>query len=108
MCRVARVVAPKKAKLKEAEATLAVAMKALEKKRADLRTVQEKLADLQASFDENNRKKQQLERDVDMCSKKLDRSALIVSTLQSSTVINWIPQSREAYRRTWRRERSME
>lgn len=73
--RVARVVAPKKAKLKEAEATLAVAMKALEKKRADLRTVQQKLADLQASFDENNRKKQQLERDVDMCSKKLDRYA---------------------------------
>lgn len=72
-CRVARVVAPKKAKLKEAEAALAVAMKALEKKRADLRTVQQKLADLQASFDENNRKKQQLEHDVDMCSKKLDR-----------------------------------
>lgn len=72
-CRVARVVAPKKAKLKEAEATLAVAMKALEKKRADLHTVQQKLADLQASFDENNRKKQQLEHDVDMCSKKLDR-----------------------------------
>lgn len=74
-CRVARVVAPKKAKLKEAEAALAVAMKALEKKRADLRTVQQKLADLQASFDENNRKKQQLEHDVDMCSKKLDRCA---------------------------------
>lgn len=71
--RVARVVAPKKAKLKEANATLAIAMEALEKKRADLYTVQKKLADLQASFDENNRKKQQLEHDVDMCSKKLER-----------------------------------
>ena len=73
LCRVARVVAPKKAKLKEANGTLAVAMEALNKKRADLHTVQKKLADLQASFDENNRKKQQLEHDVDMCSKKLDR-----------------------------------
>lgn len=71
--RVARVVAPKKAKLKEAEGTLAVAMSALEKKRSDLHAVQKKLADLQASFDENNQKKQQLEHDVDMCSKKLDR-----------------------------------
>lgn len=59
--------------MKEAEGTLAVAMAALEKKRADLRAVQKKLADLQASFDENNQKKQQLEHDVDMCSKKLDR-----------------------------------
>lgn len=73
--RVARVVAPKKAKLKEANATLAIAMEALEKKRADLRTVQKKLADLQASFDENNRKKLQLEHDVNMCSKKLERYA---------------------------------
>lgn len=71
--RVARVVAPKKAKLKEAEGILAVAMAALNEKRADLQTVQKKLADLQASFDENNRKKEQLEHDVDMCSKKLDR-----------------------------------
>ena len=71
--RVARVVAPKKAKLKEAEADLKVAMGELETKRADLRAVQKKLADLQASFEENNSKKQQLEKDVDLCSKKLDR-----------------------------------
>ncbi len=45
----------------------------LETKRADLRKVQKKLADLQASFKENNDKKQQLEKDVDICSKKLDR-----------------------------------
>ena len=35
--------------------------------------VQKKLADLQAQFEENTRKKQQLEHDVDLCSKKLDR-----------------------------------
>ena len=90
------MVAPKKAKLKEAEAELKVAMEvriciclsgsvaffilhshtssqSLNKKRADLRAVQQKLADLRAQFDENMAKKEQLERDVDMCTKKLDR-----------------------------------
>ena len=38
-----------------------------------MRVVQKKLADLQAQFAENTRKKQQLEHDVDLCSKKLDR-----------------------------------
>ena len=76
-CSVAKVVAPKKAKLKEAEADLAIAMGDLNKKRADLRAVQQKLADLQASFDENNRKKQQLETDVDLCSKKLIRYSVM-------------------------------
>lgn len=71
--RVARVVAPKKIKLKEAEADLKVAMDALEKKRTNLRAVQKKLADLQASFKENNDKKKQLEKDVELCSKKLSR-----------------------------------
>ena len=49
----------------------------LNKKRADLREVQQKLAYLQAQFNENTAKKEQLERDVDMCSKKLDRYTLI-------------------------------
>ncbi len=71
--RVARVVAPKRAKLKEAEADLKVAMGELETKRTDLRIVQKRLADLQESFRENNSKKQQLEKDVDLCSKKLSR-----------------------------------
>ena len=45
--RVAKVVAPKKEALKEAEGDLAVAMGSLEKKRASLREVQDKLAKLQ-------------------------------------------------------------
>jgi dynein heavy chain len=73
MHRVAQVVAPKKAKLKVAEADLKVAMGELDTKRTDLRAVQKKLADLQASFEENNAKKKQLEIDVDVCSKKLMR-----------------------------------
>jgi dynein heavy chain len=79
--KVARVVAPKKAKLKEAEAELKVAMESLNKKRADLRAVQQKLADLRAQFDENMAKKEQLERDVDMCTKKLDRAEKLIGGL---------------------------
>lgn len=71
--RVARVVAPKKAKLKVAEGDLSVAMGELETKRTDLRAVQQKLATLQVSFKVNTDKKQQLEIDVDTCSKKLHR-----------------------------------
>ena len=44
--RVAKVVAPKKEALAKAEGELAVAMGALEKKRASLREVQDKLAKL--------------------------------------------------------------
>ena len=44
---MAKVVAPKKEALKEAEGDLAVAMGSLEKKRASLREVQDKLAKLQ-------------------------------------------------------------
>ncbi len=47
--RVAKVVAPKKIALAAAEGELSVAMAALEKKRASLREVQDKLAKLQVN-----------------------------------------------------------
>ena len=62
--RVAKIVAPKKESLKEAEAELAVAMEALEKKRSDLREVQEKLQRLQSKLEENKQKKIDLENQV--------------------------------------------
>jgi len=45
--KVAKVVAPKKAKLAEAEGQLAIAMEALEGKRSQLREVQDKLSKLE-------------------------------------------------------------
>ena len=53
----------------------------LEIKRASLKEVQDKLAKLQAQFDENNNKKLQLERDVDLCSKKLSRAEKLIGGL---------------------------
>jgi dynein heavy chain len=79
--KVAKVVAPKKAKLKVAEAELKVAMKDLEAKRANLKEVQDKLANLQQQFDINVKKKAQLEVDVDLCTKKLERAEKLIGGL---------------------------
>lgn len=79
--RVAKVVAPKKAQLKEAEANLAVAMASLEKKRASLRDVQDKLSKLQANLELNKKKKADLENQVDMCTKKLERAEQLIGGL---------------------------
>ena len=59
--RVAKVVAPKKEKLKEAEQELSVMMGHLNTKRAELAAVQKKLEDLQNTFKEMTDKKQKLE-----------------------------------------------
>ncbi|XP_060067000.1 dynein axonemal heavy chain 7-like [Ylistrum balloti] len=79
--RVAKVVAPKKIKLKEAEGELATAMASLEKKRSSLREVQDKLAKLQSTLENNKKKKVDLENQVDMCTKKLERAEQLISGL---------------------------
>ena len=80
-CSVAKVVAPKKIALKEAEGSLAVAMSDLNKKRAALKEVQDKLAKLQAKLEANKAKKVDLENQVDLCSKKLDRAEQLIGGL---------------------------
>lgn len=62
--RVAKVVAPKKEKLAEAEGELKVAMQSLQKKQAALKEVQDKLAKLQETLDANKTKKADLENQV--------------------------------------------
>ncbi|RDD45105.1 Dynein heavy chain 7, axonemal, partial [Trichoplax sp. H2] len=79
--KVARLVAPKKAALAEAEKELAKAMDALEIKRANLREVQDRLASLRERFEANTRKKEDLENQVEQCSKKLDRARQLLGGL---------------------------
>ncbi len=62
--RVAKVVAPKKEKLAQAEGELKVAMESLQKKQAALKEVQDKLAKLQETLDANKNKKAELENQV--------------------------------------------
>ena len=79
--RVAKVVAPKKIALKEAEGKLSVAMSDLNKKRASLKEVQDKLAKLQEKLEANKQKKLDLENQVDLCTKKLDRAEQLIGGL---------------------------
>ncbi|XP_031440303.1 dynein axonemal heavy chain 7 [Clupea harengus] len=78
---VAKVVAPKKEKLAQAEGELKVAMASLQKKLAALKEVQDKLANLQATLLANKNKKADLENQVDMCSKKLERAEQLIGGL---------------------------
>ena len=78
---VIKIVAPKQAKLKEAEGMLATAMGALEKKRDMLREVQGKLKRLEDTLEANKQKKGDLENEVDNCQKKLERASQLIGGL---------------------------
>uniref|UniRef100_A0AAY5L8A9 Dynein, axonemal, heavy chain 7 n=1 Tax=Esox lucius TaxID=8010 RepID=A0AAY5L8A9_ESOLU len=73
--KVAKVVAPKKEKLSQAEGELKVAMESLRKKQASLKAVQDKLAKLQETLEANKNKK------VESCSKKLERAEQLIGGL---------------------------
>ena len=79
--RVAKVVAPKKAALAIAESKFAEAQKSLNAKRASLKEVQDKLQTLRDKFEENTKKKEDLEQQVDMCAKKLSRAEKLLGGL---------------------------
>ncbi|EDO45806.1 predicted protein [Nematostella vectensis] len=53
----------------------------LNKKRAALKEVQDKLARLQEKYEANVKKKSDLEKQVDLCSKKLDRAEKLIGGL---------------------------
>ena len=82
--RVAKVVAPKKAKLEEAETTLAATMKILNAKRAELAELVDKVNSLKTQFQEMTDKKAQLEFQVDLCAKKLERAEKLIGGLGMS------------------------
>ncbi|XP_061547478.1 dynein axonemal heavy chain 7 isoform X6 [Phycodurus eques] len=78
---VAKVVAPKKEKLAQAESELEVAMTALQKKQAALKEVQDEVAKLNQILDANKKKKIELENQVDLCKKKLERATQLIGGL---------------------------
>ncbi|XP_048576009.1 dynein axonemal heavy chain 3 isoform X2 [Nematostella vectensis] len=79
--RVAKVVAPKKEKLAAAEAELAIQMEKLNLKRAELKEVADKLQALNDEFDAMTTKKKELEANIDLCEKKLDRAEKLIGGL---------------------------
>ncbi|XP_060544998.1 dynein axonemal heavy chain 12 [Pantherophis guttatus] len=79
--RVAKVVAPKKARLAEAQQSLAHTMALLNQKRAELKAVEDRLEALQETFNEKTEEKARLEFQVDLCAKKLERAEKLIGGL---------------------------
>uniref|UniRef100_A0A3Q2XUZ6 Dynein heavy chain coiled coil stalk domain-containing protein n=1 Tax=Hippocampus comes TaxID=109280 RepID=A0A3Q2XUZ6_HIPCM len=79
--RVVKIVAPKKAKQAEAQATLAAAMATLSEKRAQLKEVMDRLADLQRISQEKTEEKAKLEAQRDLCQQKLERAEKLIGGL---------------------------
>ena len=86
------MVAPKKEKLKKANAELAEAMSSLEAKRSSLREVQDKLNKLQETLESNKAKKAELENQVALCTKKLDRAEQLIGGLggEKDRWVDWV------------------
>lgn len=79
--KVAKVVAPKKQALAIAENDFQTAMAALEIKRAQLREAREKVAKLEAELEAQNVKFKQLNDEVELCQKKLQRAEELIGGL---------------------------
>lgn len=73
--------APKKANLAEAQESLATTMALLDQKRAELKEVEDHLATLQKTFEEKTEEKAQLEFQVDLCARKLERAEKLIGGL---------------------------
>ncbi|XP_021567967.1 dynein heavy chain 3, axonemal [Carlito syrichta] len=79
--RVAKVVAPKRERLREAEAKLNAQMQKLNQKRAELKLVEDRLQALNDDFEEMNTKKNILQENIEICSQKLIRAEKLISGL---------------------------
>ncbi|XP_021099628.1 dynein heavy chain 12, axonemal [Heterocephalus glaber] len=79
--RVAKVVAPKKARLAQAQKSLAETMELLNEKRAELAEVEHHLENLQKTFLEKTEEKAALEDQVELCAKKLQRASQLIGGL---------------------------
>ncbi|GAB1599972.1 hypothetical protein Ahia01_000274700 [Argonauta hians] len=84
--KVAKVVAPKKIKLAEAEHELGIQMQKLDEKRGQLKEVADKLQALNDKFEAMTQKKKELEDNIDICSKKLARAEQLIGGLGGEKV----------------------
>ncbi|XP_062999548.1 dynein axonemal heavy chain 3 [Elgaria multicarinata webbii] len=79
--RVAKVVAPKRVRLWEAEGLLDIQMQKLNTKRAELKNVMDRLQALNDEFENKNNQKKELEDNIEVCSQKLIRAEKLISGL---------------------------
>ncbi|XP_067137533.1 LOW QUALITY PROTEIN: dynein axonemal heavy chain 7-like [Centruroides vittatus] len=79
--RVAKFVAPKREKLKEAERSLNETLEILKQKHSELKQVEKKLEKLQAELEDMTNQKAALESEVERCSNQLMRAKKMISGL---------------------------
>ncbi|GFQ95725.1 dynein heavy chain 3, axonemal [Trichonephila clavata] len=79
--RVNKVVAPKKIKLKEATAEVAVQMKTLNEKKKALKAVTDKLQELNDTFTSKIKEKKDLEENLELCEQKKERATKMIAGL---------------------------
>ncbi|NWX20475.1 DYH3 protein, partial [Aegotheles bennettii] len=79
--RVAKVVAPKRERLKEAEGVLDIQMQKLRTKQAELKELVDRLQALNDEFNAMNDRKRELENNIELCSQKLVRAEKLISGL---------------------------
>lgn len=75
------MVAPKKANLIVAQQSLAATMALLDQKRAELKEVEDSLASLKKTLEDKTEEKAQLEYQVDLCARKLERAEKLIGGL---------------------------
>ena len=90
--RVAKEVEPKKAKLAEANAQLDTAMSTLNGKKANLKEVQDKVAELERQLNEALHEQKSLKDQAELCEARLVRAGKLTSALGDEQV-NWTNQS---------------
>ena len=79
--KVAKVVKPKKEKLAQAEADFTATMSQLDEKKKILQQVEDRIADLNSQYEISKDKKDNLERQVEDVSNKLDRANRLIGGL---------------------------
>ena len=79
--RVAKIVEPKRIALKAAEEDLAITEAALATKQAELKEVEDELQNLQDAYEAAVQKMNDLEYQVDLCGKKIERATQLIAGL---------------------------
>lgn len=78
---VSRSVAPKRARLEEAQNSLNAMMKALSELKAKMREIEHNLNEMEKKYQESMAKKEELGRKVEECNVKLNRAGKLISGL---------------------------
>ena len=79
--KVAKVVAPKRASLLQAEAEYSSVMEGLQQKQEELSTLLDQLARLEEQLQQSMKEKTRLEHEVEQCVLKLDRAEKLIRGL---------------------------